>query len=289
MNWPEFHHEAMATTFTIVIAGQQAGYARQAAAAAFLELDRLEGELSRFVESSDIARANRLARGETVVIGDDALRCLLLAAELAEVSGRAFDAAYATVPAASQPADAPSFTLDPRTHTLTSQAEHLQLDLGAIGKGYALDRLAELLGEWNVTSACLQSGGSTLLALDAPPGEAGWAFGLGDGAAHRVGQLVRAALSASGTTVKGSHLIDPRSGMPSTGVVRAWALAPTAAMSDALSTAFFVMPPDCIARFCTEYPEVGAAWKLREGRLRTEGRLNQQLAKHAGDRLGPKK
>ena len=47
MNWPEFHHEAMATTFAIVIADHPSDYARQAAAAAFLELDRLENELSR--------------------------------------------------------------------------------------------------------------------------------------------------------------------------------------------------------------------------------------------------
>src|ERR1017187_444868 len=83
-----FRHEAMATFFEITVAGREEAYARQAAGAAFRELDRLEGELSRFVESSDIARANRLAFGGSLVIGDDALECLLLAAGVAPSTRR---------------------------------------------------------------------------------------------------------------------------------------------------------------------------------------------------------
>ena len=89
MNWPAFHHEAMATTFAIVIADHPRDYARQAAAAAFRELDRLESELSRYVESSDIARANRLAAGETISIGEDALHVLLIAADASLATDRA--------------------------------------------------------------------------------------------------------------------------------------------------------------------------------------------------------
>lgn len=259
MSHPEFQHEAMATTFAIVIAGQPAGYARQAAAAAFRELDRLEGELSRYVESSDIARANRLGCGETISIGDDALECLLLAAGVALATGRAFDPAYASERAPDLPADHPPFTLDPRTHTLTSHATRLSLDLGAIGKGYALDRMGGILTEWNIDAACLNSGGSTSLALAPPDGETGWPVGLGEGAAHRMCPLAHAALSASGIAVKGAHLIDPRSGTPATRMSRVWALAPTAGLADALSTAFFVYTDAKVAAFCAAHPEVGAA------------------------------
>lgn len=273
MNWPEFHHEAMATTFAIVVADHERDYARQAAAAAFRDLDRLESELSRYIESSDIARANRLACGETITIGEDALECLLIAADASLATNRAFDAAYASKRAPGQPADAPLFTLDPAAHTLTSHAARLHLDLGAVGKGYALDRMAARLAEWAVTTACLQGGGSTALALSAPAGHAGWPVGIGEGTTHRTLSLTHAALSGSGVAVKGAHLIDPRNGTASARTTRAWALAPTGALSDALSTAFFVLPEADVAAFCAEHPEIGAANTLAEGRLVTYGAL----------------
>ena len=176
MNWPVFSHEAMATTFQVFIAGRPPEYARQAAAAAFLELDRLENELSRYLESSDIARANRLDVGASLILGDDALQCLLGAAQISALTNRAFDPAYASPRAPGS--DEPLFALDPATHTLTSLTERLHLDLGAVGKGYALDRMAAILAEWDIASACLQSGGSTALALAAPPDAAGWPIGV---------------------------------------------------------------------------------------------------------------
>lgn len=278
MNWPEFHHEAMATTFAIVIADHPRDYARQAAAAAFRELDRLESELSRYVESSDIASANRLACGATISIGDDAVRCLLLAGEISAVTARAFDPAYASERAADLPADTPLFTLDPAAHSLTSHAARLHLDLGAVGKGYALDRLADSLREWEVKSACLQSGGSTALALAPPPGLAGWPVGIGDGPSHHILTLAHEALSGSGIAVKGSHLVDPRAGAPAARTHRTWALAPDAGTSDALSTAFFVFTDEQTAAFCATHPDVGAAFVTADGRLVPHGTLRAKLS-----------
>ena len=133
--FPEFHHEAMATSFALVIADQSSDYARQAATACFRELDRLESELSRYVESSDIARANRLNDGETIVIGEDALHCLLVAADASLATNRAFDAAYASARAPGKPADTPRFTLDPTAHTRTPPPGGPPLNPGAPGKG----------------------------------------------------------------------------------------------------------------------------------------------------------
>lgn len=277
MNPPVFQHEAMATYFEIVIPGQEASYARQAARAAFRELDRLEGELSRYVESSDIARANRLACGDTITIGPDTLECLLLAADVSLATGRAFDPSYASERAPDFPPDLPPFTLDPATHTLTSQASRLHLDLGAIGKGYALDRLADILREWAIPTACLNSGGSTALPLGRPGGESGWPIGIGEEAAHRVIRLTGVSLSGSGTAVKGAHLIDPRTGAAARRNTRVWALAPGAAQSDALSTAFFVMEEFEIAAFCAAHPHIGAAVTTPGGRLAIYGALISHL------------
>jgi thiamine biosynthesis lipoprotein len=80
-------------------------------------------------------------------------------------------------------------------------------------------------------------------------------------------------LSGSGTAVKGSHLIDPRTGKTATRTQRTWALAPTAAQADALSTAFFLMTEPEVAALCTAHAAIGAALTREDGSLATFGPL----------------
>ncbi len=265
MNWPAFTHEAMATSFQIFVADRAPDYARQAAAAAFRELDRLESELSRFIESSDIARANKLAPGESLVLGEDALQCLLGAARISDLTDRAFDPAYAS--ARPTGSDEPLFALDPSTHNLTSLTRRLHLDLGAVGKGYALDRMAAILADWDISAACLQSGGSTALALGAPPEATGWPIGVAD----EVLWFSDHAVSGSGLAVQGEHLIDPHTGAPALRTRRVWSFADTAAEADALSTAFFVMADDAVVDFCRQHPRYGAMITLPDGSRQSAG------------------
>jgi thiamine biosynthesis lipoprotein len=279
MTHPTFQHEAMATFFEIVIAGQDPDYAHQAATAAFQELDRLETVLSRYIESSDIARINRLAAGATTHLTHETLECLLIASDVCLATGRAFDPAYASDRPPGLDPDAPPYTLDPDAHTLTSLSPQLHLDLGAVGKGYALDRMAELLQDWGVADACLNAGGSSALALGAPePGLTGWPIGLGEGRSHRTFPLRAASLSGSGTAVKGAHLIDPRTGRPAARTARTWALAPGAAQADALSTAFFLMNEADIARLCAAHPGIGAALSAPGDELIVHGALRAACA-----------
>ena len=268
-----FNYEAMATDFAIWIAGTSGEYARQAAAAAFRELDRLEAELSRYIETSDIGRANRLAEGESLVIGEDALRCLTIAAEVSAATDRAFDPAYASVEADEAFADRALFALDPDRHEIISLTPRLHLDLGAIGKGYALDTMAGVLRDWSIGQACLQSGGSSVLALAAPDDTLGWPVGLGDDPAARQLALQHRALSGSGIAVKGEHLIDVRHGRPAPRRSRVWALADDAAHSDALSTAFFIFDDAAITRFCAENPGIGAFVVQEDGSVRGFGAI----------------
>lgn len=279
MTHPTFQHEAMATFFEITIAGQDPEYARQAARAAFQELDRLEDTLSRYIESSDISRANRLEQGETMTLTHETLECLMIAADVSLATGRAFDPAYASIRSDDLAPDIPPFTLDPDTHTLRSLTERLHLDLGAVGKGFALDRMADILREWAITAAKLNAGGSSVLALEESPfpGDAGWAAGIGEGRGHRTFPLLAASLSGSGTAVKGSHLMDPRTGRAAVRTTRVWALAPDAAQADALSTAFFVMNEAEIAALCRAHPQIGAGLAAPNEELIVHGALRTAL------------
>ena len=272
-----FPHEAMATHWEIVVAGQPRDYARHAAEAAFRELDRLETLLSRYIESSDISRINGLALGNSTPISPETLECLLIAADVSLVTHRAFDPAYASERPPELAPDTPPFTLDPDTHTLTSLATHLHVDLGAVGKGYALDRMGAVLRDWSVGDACLNGGGSSVLALGLPaPTERGWPVGLGEDRAQRTLLLTGASLSGSGTAAQGPHLIDPRTGQPATRTSRAWAYAPTAAQADALSTAFFLMTDAEVAALCDAHSQIGGALTGLDGELILHGALRNR-------------
>ena len=101
----------------------------------------------------------------------DTFQCLRIALDLYEDTGGAFDIAYGST---RSPKTMKSIELGARGCTARVLAEGVQLDLGGIGKGFALDRMAALLREWDMESALLQASASTVLALGAPRGEPGW-------------------------------------------------------------------------------------------------------------------
>ena len=231
-----FNHHAMATQFQVRIAGEEKTYAAQTTQAAFVLVDELESHLSRFRANSDISQIAQLAPGETWRVSEPVFACLELAKKMELATRGAFSATAAALQ--SQPAP-PQWTL--RDFSVCCDNGKLEFDLGAIGKGFALDRMANILREWSCPAFLLVAGGSSILAGDAPADMAGWSCGLGDDNSPHRYWLKNASLSGSGLAVKGKHILDPRTGRPAQRQNRAWALCDTAAESDALSTACMVL------------------------------------------------
>lgn len=234
----QFNHAAMATHFQVRINCDDKMYAAQAAQAAFDLVDSLEGRLSRFRSNSDIARIGDLAPGEKMRLSEPAFACL----QIAERMERATHGAFCATPAALRTQSSlPQWGLLPDEQSVLCLSGRLQFDLGAIGKGFALDRIAELLCQWDCPSFLLIAGGSSVLAGDPPAETPGWSCGLGEDSASQRFLLTHASLSGSGLAVQGSHILDPRNGLPALRQTRAWSLADTASESDALSTASMVL------------------------------------------------
>jgi thiamine biosynthesis lipoprotein len=274
VNLRRFSHEAMNTVFEVHTAHADEQYAAQAAQAAFALVDRLEGELSRFRPNSDITRVNHLSAGESVRVGEAALECLIIARHLYELTDGTFDIAIGS--------GLPSLDIDAENFLISATGDGVRVDLGGIGKGYAVDLMAEVLEEWGLVRTFVHGGFSSALALEPPEGCDGWLVTLSaPGEPSRILSRLsirQTALSASGVR-KGAHIIDPRTSTPVRGRLAAWAAlprppaaaaAPTAgagprlapaAVADALTTAFMLLTVDEIVTLCAGSPGL-EAWVL---------------------------
>jgi thiamine biosynthesis lipoprotein len=247
-----FNHTAMATQFQVRIASEEKTYAAQTAQAAFTLTDDLESRLSRFRANSDISRIAQLTPGEKLRLSEPVFACLEIAKKMETASRGAFSV---TAAALKTQAAAPQWTLLKEQFSIRCDDGKLEFDLGAIGKGFALDRMAELLREWDCPAFLLVAGGSSILAGDASAETRGWSCGLGENNSLERYWLKNCSLSGSGLAVMGKHILNPCTGQPTQRQNRAWALADTAAESDALSTAAMVLPEAEIAEVVVSRPD----------------------------------
>jgi len=250
-------HHAMATAFEVRIAHEDTSYAAQAAHAAFSVADRLESLLSRFDPHSEITALAALTPGQSLQLSEPTFACLTLSREMEQLSVGAFSLS-ATARRAGCPAA--EWTLHPDLLSFTLISGQCLFDLGAIGKGFALDRMAEELREWGCSCFLLVAGGSSVLAGEAPPSTVGWTARLdglaSSGQPESTTTLAHCALGSSGTTLQGRHITDPRTGLPATRRQRVWLQAPTAAEADALSTALMILDEREITALALRRPDL---------------------------------
>jgi thiamine biosynthesis lipoprotein len=283
---------AMACEFEVFFNAGQYERGTETALKALDLVDCLEDQLSVFRHDSEICRLNSRAANEPVAVEPRLFALLAQAVRVHADTRGAYDITAgplsgawgfmrrngsvptpAAIAAARDCVGSQYLELDGTASSVRFLKPGVEINLGSIGKGYALDRCAELLAAAGINDFLLHGGNSSVLGRGAQGSVAldqGWSVGVRNPLRpnRRIGELRlkdRAlATSGSGTQFfihdarRYGHILDPRSGWPAEGVLSVSTLAPTAAEADALSTAFYVMGPEQAKAYCREHPEIAA-------------------------------
>jgi len=222
-----FSHEAFGSRFWVRIAAEDGVYARNAAEALFQHLDDLDFQTDRRHDSGPLTAINQMPEGAMVAVSEHVQALWNFSKDVSADTGKAFDAtAGALFSYWKNRGDLP-FNPDDAAWSqvmsayregefrlegceLTCAKFGAAVDFGAIVRGYALDRMADMLeSSWGIHRALLMASGSVTLALD-PPGEsAGWRIGVGADAEIK---LCRFAMASKTADLTHGNLVDPRTG-----------------------------------------------------------------------------
>jgi thiamine biosynthesis lipoprotein len=289
---------AMACEFEVRFPADRYRQGTEAALETLDLVETLEAEISYFQPGSEISRINALAAEGPVEVSPPLLDLLRLAMRLYEETEGAYDITAAplweawgfarragAIPSETQLAEARAqvgghlVELDGERRTIRFRRPGVRINLGSVGKGHALDVCSRRLLELGIADFLFHGGQSSVLARgfrepgvsgEAPSRSRHWEIGIRDPRrpGRRLG-VVRLDDRALGTSSgqfqsfrhKGrryGHILDPRSGWPAEAVLAVTVVAPTAALADALSTAFYVMGVDRSLEYSRAHPEIGA-------------------------------
>jgi len=282
-------------------------------------IGELEAQLTVYRDDSEVSLLNARAHEGPIVVEPGLFALLELAVNLGQQTGGAYDVAAGALSAAwgftrgprrvPEPAELDQararsgsrlLRLDRKASTLAFDREGLVVNLGSIGKGFALDRVADQVRDhWWPTPALLHGGRSSVYALGSAPGTIvdGWPVALPDPVdpSRSLGTffLRDRGLGTSGTAHQRferdgrvyGHILDPRTGEPAEGgPASVTAIAPTAAEADALSTAFYLLGPERSADLAARRPGVGAVFvEAGDGRRLTTINLDRDEFRPAAE------
>ena len=282
----------MGTVVEIVAGGQAIESLESAVDAAFAEIARLDKLLSRYHQTSEVTRLAESARGSKVSV--ETMEVIALGLDVAQRSGGAFDLTLGKLKALwgfdQETPTVPDHAalsvalngIGPRALSLQGQqvnkrAQQLQVDLGGIAKGYAVDRAIAVLKEHGVVSAAVNAGGDMYL-LGQRPGRA-WRIGIQHPrqteTVLETVQVHDQAVVTSGDYerffeqdgVRYHHIFDPKTGLPARGCQSVTIIADSVALADALATAVFVLGPEAGLQLLTEYPQAEGLIVAADGTL----------------------
>ncbi|MBC8126117.1 MAG: FAD:protein FMN transferase [Gloeobacteraceae cyanobacterium ES-bin-144] len=264
----------MNTTFSLRVRRVDGRTAQGIAKECFDEIDLLESRLSRYVEASDISRINHLESGQTLYLSDSCHQCLLQALDAYSQTAGLFDVTLGTRiehRKSGNESDEPllkgRLKIHPDVAAVTCEEAGREIDLGGIGKGFALDQLKQLLTVWEVQDALLTAGASSMLAI----GDSEWPVDLaGESESLRI-TLKNQSLSASGTFIQGDHIIHPagHEAMPESPCTRIWVVASTAVLAEIWSTTLMLLSLDEILEFIEGIDVIHSVYAEQAGKLVT--------------------
>ncbi|MCL5744579.1 MAG: FAD:protein FMN transferase [Acidobacteria bacterium] len=293
--------EAMGSTFSVVIYGTDRPKMEVAVEAAFDEAQRLDDMLSNYKTGSEWSEVNRYAAQRPVEVSPELFTLLSDCVEYSRLSDGAFDITVgplmklwgfykgsgrlphrAEVRAVLTRVGYRHILLDPAHRTVRFDRAGIEIDPGGIGKGYAVDRMVDILKQKGISIALVAGSGSSIYGLGAPPSEPrGWKVNIRDpkdaSKALAVVHLKNESMSTSGSYEKFfraegriySHIMDPRTGFPAPGMLSVSVIAPRTLDSEAWSKPFFINGRSWAARhkpqrvrafFCEDRTEQPCAW-----------------------------
>jgi FAD:protein FMN transferase len=237
--------EAMGTRFDVTLRGADEQHLEALAVAVCEEIQRLDAVLSRFNPSSEIARINREATSKAVRV---------------DRARQATDG-YFDVTAAS---GSNGYELEAKRCTVQFTRPDAMIDLGAIGKGFALDCAREILTRFGVDSVLLNGGTSSVLAIGGPFAVDVRHPLMPEVIVQRL-ELTNRALSCSAVrhpTQAQSDITNPLTGMPLTGDAACVVLAASATEAEIVSTALLAMGREIADRFLEKmtYADLQVEW-----------------------------
>jgi len=286
----------MGTVFEIAAYDETSQHASDALESAFQEIVRVDNLLSNYKTDSALSSLNRSAHFHAEKVPSDLYRVIEQSVQFSRLSDGKFDISIAPLvnlwKAAIAGEGAPSsarqeaaracvgyekIELIPPDH-ITLHSSCMQLDLGAIGKGYAVDRAAEVLHSSGIHNALINAGGSTILAIGSPPGQSAWLVHLRDpsGKVDPQVMLKDESVSTSEQTApsllgddSAGHIIDPDTGKPLRTEFAVSVIAQTGTVSDALSTTSLLLGPARGKVLLHRMPGVSAIWIARDAQMET--------------------
>jgi FAD:protein FMN transferase len=294
---PLYHYEAtrlsMACVYAIDAYGPDAAALPRILDEAFDEVDRIDRLMSHYKANSPLSRLNREAGRRPVAVEPELFDFIAEAMRYNRESDGAFDITVGPLmkawgffggeghmptddelAAARRHVGATHLVLNRHDKTIGFDEPGVELDLGGIAKGYAVDRAVRLLRQRKVAAALVSSGGSTVYGLGAPAGRNGWDVSIQDPVDSRKVALTVTlkdrAVSVAGSSEKSfesggvrySHIMDPRTGRPVQGVLSVAVLASSGTAGDALDDAFFVMGPERSRAYLKTLPGTEALFFL---------------------------